>query len=55
VFTHFPLELVVYSAKVPARAKAPDGGRFVPLDQLAHEALPTVMRKVLAHAEVGSP
>ena len=55
VFTHFPLELVVYAAKVPARAKAPDGARFVPLDQLAHEAFPSVMRKVLAHAEVGSP
>ena len=25
VFTHFPLELVVYTAKVPARTRAPEG------------------------------
>ena len=52
VFTHFPLELVVYAAKVPTRAKAPRGARFVPLDKLGGEALPSVMRKVLAHAGV---
>ncbi len=49
VFTHFPLELVVYTAQVPARAKAPEGMRFVPVATLADEALPNVMRKVIAH------
>jgi A/G-specific adenine glycosylase len=49
VFTHFPLELVVYTATVPARSRAPDGMRFVPVATLQDEALPTVMRKVIAH------
>src|SRR5947207_9958177 len=38
VFTHFPLELVVYSAKVPARTRAPAGMRWVPVATLAEEA-----------------
>lgn len=49
VFTHFPLELVVYTAKVPARTRAPDGMRWVPIATLDGEALPNVMRKVVAH------
>jgi A/G-specific adenine glycosylase len=49
VFTHFPLELVVYTAVVPARARAPDGMRWVPIATLKDEALPNVMRKVIAH------
>ena len=49
VFTHFPLELVVYTAKVPARTRAPDGMRWVPLATLPDEALPNVMRKTIAH------
>jgi A/G-specific adenine glycosylase len=49
VFTHFPLELVVYTAVVPARTRAPDGMRWVPIATLAGEALPNVMRKVVAH------
>jgi A/G-specific adenine glycosylase len=49
VFTHFPLELVVYTARVPARARAPDGMRWVPIATLQDEALPNVMRKVIAH------
>jgi len=49
VFTHFPLELVVYTAKVPARTRVPAGMRFVPLATLHDEALPNVMRKVIAH------
>jgi A/G-specific adenine glycosylase len=49
VFTHFPLELVVYTANVPARARAPEGMRWVPVATLAGEALPNVMRKVVAH------
>jgi A/G-specific adenine glycosylase len=49
VFTHFPLELVVYTATVPPRARAPQGMRWVPIATLANEALPNVMRKVVAH------
>jgi A/G-specific adenine glycosylase len=49
VFTHFPLELVVYIAEVPARTRAPEGMRWVPIATLAGEALPNVMRKVVAH------
>jgi A/G-specific adenine glycosylase len=49
VFTHFPLELVVYTARVAARTHAPDGTRWVPIDALKDEALPNVMRKVVAH------
>jgi A/G-specific adenine glycosylase len=50
VFTHFPLELVVYVAEVPAHAAAPHGARWVARADLRGEALPNVMRKVLAHA-----
>jgi A/G-specific adenine glycosylase len=49
VFTHFPLELVVYTASVPLRTRAPEGMRWVPIATLAGEALPNVMRKVVAH------
>jgi A/G-specific adenine glycosylase len=49
VFTHFPLELVVYTAKVPARTRPPRGMRWVPVAALADEALPNLMRKVIAH------
>ena len=49
VFTHFPLELVVYAADVPAGAPAPNGARWVALDAIAGEALPSLMRKVIAH------
>jgi A/G-specific adenine glycosylase len=50
VFTHFPLELVVYAAEVPASASAPSDMRWIALADLPNEALPTVMRKVIAHA-----
>jgi len=49
VFTHFPLELVVYTARVAARTRAPKGMRWVPIATLDDEALPNVMRKVIAH------
>jgi A/G-specific adenine glycosylase len=49
VFTHFPLELMVYTAKVPARTRAPEGMRWVPVATLDGEALPNVMRKAIAH------
>jgi A/G-specific adenine glycosylase len=48
-FTHFPLELVVYTTSVPSRTRAPEGMRWVPIATLADEALPSVMRKVIAH------
>ncbi len=50
VFTHFPLALTVFTATVPRSARAPAGARWVKLDEVAGEALPTVMRKVIAHA-----
>lgn len=50
VFTHFPLELTVFLAKAGAGTPAPEGMRWTPRAALAEEALPTVMRKVLAHA-----
>ena len=49
VFTHFPLELVVYTASVPSRSRAPEGMRWVPIATLSGEALPNVMRKAIAH------
>jgi A/G-specific adenine glycosylase len=49
VFTHFPLELVIYTTKVAARTRAPEGMRWVPVATLADEALPNVMRKAIAH------
>jgi A/G-specific adenine glycosylase len=49
VFTHFPLELVVYTASVAGRTRAPDGTRWVPVATLQDEALPNLMRKVIAH------
>ncbi|MCK1710542.1 MULTISPECIES: A/G-specific adenine glycosylase [unclassified Bradyrhizobium] len=55
VFTHFPLELVVYTAKAQARTRAPEGMRWVPIATLADEALPNVMRKVITHALGLSP
>jgi A/G-specific adenine glycosylase len=50
VFTHFPLELVVYRAQLPRRAIAPAGARWIALADLGGEALPSLMRKVVAHA-----
>jgi A/G-specific adenine glycosylase len=50
VFTHFPLELTVFIAELARAAPATKGSRWVKLADLAGEALPTVMRKVIAHA-----
>jgi A/G-specific adenine glycosylase len=50
VFTHFPLELTVFVAHVPRGTRAPKGARWVKRADLAGEALPKVMRKVLSHA-----
>jgi A/G-specific adenine glycosylase len=50
VFTHFPLELSVFAASVGTKARAPKDCRFLPPDQIATSAFPTLMIKVLAHA-----
>jgi A/G-specific adenine glycosylase len=55
VFTHFQLQLAVYAATVGASTPPPPAMRWVPLVALAEEALPTLMRKVVAHALQGSP
>jgi len=49
VFTHFPLELVVYTASVGSSSRAPRGLRWVPVATLQDEALPNLMRKVISH------
>jgi A/G-specific adenine glycosylase len=49
VFTHFPLELVVYTAQAASRSRAPHGMRWVKRATLQDEALPNLMRKVIAH------
>jgi A/G-specific adenine glycosylase len=59
-FTHFHLELAVYLAKVSAEAKlaksaGPDRCRWVHIRDLHAAALPSVMRKVLAHALEAKP
>ena len=48
VFTHFRLELEVWSAEVPAEGL--EGGWWAPPAALKGEALPTLFRKVLAAA-----
>jgi A/G-specific adenine glycosylase len=55
VFTHFPLELAVWTAQVPGATAAPAGMRWVPIAELAGEALPNLMRKVIAHAGIDAP
>jgi A/G-specific adenine glycosylase len=47
VFTHFPLELAVYVAEVPAATPAPGDSRWLPRHDIAGAAFPTVMRKVV--------
>ncbi|WP_267422142.1 A/G-specific adenine glycosylase [Methylobacterium sp. GC_Met_2] len=49
-FTHFPLELTVFVARVALSTPAPAGMRFTPRSALDDEPLPGLMRKVLAHA-----
>jgi A/G-specific adenine glycosylase len=50
-FTHFPLELAVYVTTMPASTTAPAGMRWIALADIGGEALPSLMRKVVAHAE----
>jgi A/G-specific adenine glycosylase len=49
-FTHFPLELTVLCAEVAGDTPAPHGSRWTARAALQDEALPNVMKKVLAHA-----
>ena len=50
VFTHFPLELVVYTAKrAGARPRSRRACAGCRSRRSADEALPNVMRKVIAH------
>jgi A/G-specific adenine glycosylase len=49
VFTHFALTLSVHLGEAPAGADAPPGFRFVSPMALDAEALPSLMRKVVAH------
>jgi A/G-specific adenine glycosylase len=50
VFTHFPLALTVYVTQVPRGTPATKAARWAKVATLADEALPNVMRKVLAYA-----
>ncbi len=53
-FTHFELEVEVYVARVAKRPK--NDGRWIAEDALGRAALPTVMRKIVAHAlDEGGP
>ncbi|WP_029005003.1 A/G-specific adenine glycosylase [Azorhizobium doebereinerae] len=52
VFTHFALTLSVRRADLPLRTPAPDGHRWVDPKDFEREALPSLMRKVLAHGRV---
>ncbi len=54
VFTHFRLELTVLYARAPLNAETPEGMRWTPRKELSEEALPSVMRKVQAHAKLDS-
>ena len=49
-FTHFELELEVYRAAPVARGNPNGAGEWAPLADLNRYALPSVMRKVVAHA-----
>lgn len=48
VFTHFALELVVFSATLPSGTPAPAGSEWLAADAVSGAALPSVMRKVVA-------
>ena len=50
-FTHFHLILTIYVADVSASAATKAEGIWIAQDDLAGEALPSLMRKVVAHAQ----
>jgi len=47
-FTHFELEIEVYATEIAKRPKTK--GNWVAAEKLGEVALPTVMRKIVAHA-----
>ena len=51
VFTHFALRVSVFAGEVEAGMPPPEGCRWVSQGDLAGEALPSVMRKIAAHAQ----
>ncbi len=51
-FTHFHLELGVLAGEV--RDGVTVGGVWVPTDRLSEHALPSLMKKVIAHARRGA-
>jgi A/G-specific adenine glycosylase len=57
-FTHFELELEVYVAECPKQRALPKlhAASWIPIAKLGESALPTVMRKIIAHAiDEGGP
>ena len=48
-FTHFHLELAVYTGQANAHSTVPPDAIWCPINQLGDHALPTLMRKVAAH------
>ncbi len=54
VFTHFRLELTVYSAEVEDGPASDVTGWWSPADALAHEALPSLMKKAIEAAFPGA-
>jgi A/G-specific adenine glycosylase len=54
-FTHFPLELTVFTGRLGPKTPAPDNMRWTAHASLGQEALPNVMKKVLTHALARSP
>ncbi len=53
VFTHFPLELTIYVARVPRSEPTPEGCRWTAIAALDTEPLPNVMKKVMSAALAG--
>lgn len=51
VFTHFPLTLDVYVARLAQTKRAPEGARWIGANEIAGEAFPNLFRKVLAAAD----
>jgi A/G-specific adenine glycosylase len=55
-FTHFHLELAIWWARVPASVAIIGGGlRWVSRNDLEGEALPSVMRKIIAEMDKFAP
>jgi A/G-specific adenine glycosylase len=50
VFTHFSLRLTIFRATLPAPPPEVENGRWTELTRICDEGLPTLMRKVAAHA-----